>query len=527
MNIPVEVFMNMESRKKNVLIISMSTLQKNSKTNYYYVKHKGESVPIFYSGKYSMEPGTKHVLYKLGKEGRKLDKIIMLSTPESRNESENENNANAVEYYKNEIKRFINEGDALKNYKEVDSLSESDKEILCNFITKVEGVSYSRIELEELFVEIPLLDMRNLSYEAIPKIVKEVLKIKEMGINLFLDMQGGSRVSTFIINAAVNMLQDDTIKLERSYATLYNRNNVVHQLRDESLSNHVFDMVSGMDEFLNYGRAKKFEEYFAYYKENYKKGEKLEEELIVETIDEISDAISICNVDGFYIGLNKLKPRIEVYKKLPSENKDAIFQAFVEKLEKTYEGILSENRRAIDVMEWCLEKEWYQQALTVCESKMPQQMVTEKVVYYCKSSKEKNKEVAKLNKYFREAKINKNAIKDTALFVVKNMKHYENDKKNKNLLYLIDKGELYSDYCTGADRERFKKTINGYDKLANMRNKVNHGNATDIRIENLKAAITEFINNYRELVQDNWKTNQLSVDCMITIAEINKCKENG
>lgn len=522
MNIPMEVRQVISNNKKNVLIISMSTLRKNSETNYYYVKHEGEEISDFYCGKYSMEPGTKHVLNKLAKGGRKLDKIILLSTPESKNIAHDNGSENAVEYYINEIRRFIKQGDILEETEKVPRFSENDSKVIRNFITKIDNITYSDDELNNLFVEIPLSDMRVLSYEAIPNIVEEVLKISgQQGANLFLDMQGGSRVSTFIINAAVNMLQDENIKLERSYATLFNRDNKVHQLRDESLSNHIFDMVSGMDEFLNYGRAKKFKEYFNYYKENYKKGDVLAEEAIVQSIEEISDAISICNIDGFYKGLDHLEEHIIAYKGLKSENKDSIFQAFVDKLEKTYEGILAEDRRAVDVMEWCLKKEWYQQALTVCESKMPKQMVEEKVVYYCKNSNEKQSVIDRLNANYNKNKYMCRGVKDAYLFVIK---YYEYRNGRDNLTELIENGLLYSDYYSGSLKAKVKEITDRYFELANIRNKVNHGAAGSVDLEKLKIDMSKFINLYREVVQDNWKNNRISADCIITMNQIKKGK---
>ena len=522
MNIPMNILKSIEDNKKNVLIISMSTLQVNNRTNYYYVKHKGK-ITSWYCGEYSMEPGTKHVLNKLGKEKRKLDKIIMLSTPEARNESKDEKCKNAVEHYINEIKRFIKQGDVLDNCDKLENLSQTDKEILVNFETKID-TKYSEEELENLFVEIKLGNVANLSYEAIPEIVDEVLKISDNGVNLYLDMQGGSRVSTFIINAAVNMLRDENINLERSYATLYNRSNQAHQLKDESLSNRIFDMVSGMDEFLNYGRAKKFKEYFKYYKEEYKKVNKLAEDPIVETICDISDAISICNIEGFYKGLDRLKKEIDVYRKKDSELKDAIFQAFIQKIEKTYGVILSRDRRAIDVMEWCLQKEWYQQALTVCEAKVPEQMIKEKVVYYCKTSGEKDKELQKLSKYYNSDEGQKycKSVKDSAIFVIKNYKYNKDKEKNRkdSLIKLIVQGELYSDYYPRSGA-KLEKVIDKYFELARERNKVNHAGES-VDLGKLKITMEQFIAYYQELVQDNWKTNYLSDDCMFTMNEIKK-----
>lgn len=485
---------------KNVLIISMSTLKKNSKKNFYYVKD-GEVIESFYSGRYSMEPGTKHILNKLSKDNKKMNKIIMLITPEAKNTNNKPENENAIEYYKEEIKRFVKEGDVYSDLTEVD-----------DFETKL-SVEYTSDEVDNLFEEIELSDSNKLSYEAVPEIVEKVLKESENGdyeVRLFLDMQGGSRVSTFIVNAAVHMLQDDKIKLDSTYATLYNQDNKAHQLRDESLSNHVLDMVSGMDEFLNYGRAKKFKEYFAYYKEKYKKGNKLAEEPIVKTICSISDAISICDIEGFYKGVDQLKVEIDKYYDEVPDAKDAIFQAFIQKIEKTYVGIWEKDRRAIDVMKWCLNKEWYQQALTVCEAKIPEQMIKEKVVYYDETF---------LTKFYNYYLLNKGQlkhVKDSSIFVFKNYLYEFNGKTRAKGSWkdLIEADELLSEY---KGDEKLYQVLLQYTKLAGLRNQINHVGQS-VKLEKLIDKMKKFIESYDTLVGDNRKTN----DYIITMDDIKR-----
>lgn len=513
MSKPMEVNEN-NKKEKNVLIISMSTLKEDSaENNYYFIDKNNEDKKLWYRGQYSMVPGTKHILNYLGEKNRKLDRIIMLSTLEAKGQTKDKNGnivdkegfVNAVNHYKEKIKEFIK--------------TENTEEAIDDQVVKQinNNKEYLNDNLEKLFVDIELNSVETSSaYEKIPEVVEKVLEFKDAGtkINLFLDMQGGARVSTFIINAAVNMLRDEDTRLECSYAIAYEPGKTEHQLSDESLSNYILDMVSGMDEFLNYGRAKKFEKYFKHYKE-IRNVTQCEEDCIVTSMNKISNAISICNIKGFYKGLDELEKKIKEYNE-PSKQKDAIFKTFIEKIKKEYEGILSsERRRAIDVMKWCLEKEWYQQALTVCEAKMPEQMIREKVVYY------DEKFLAKFANYYSLNQSKLEHVKDSSIFVFKNYMHEFNDKTRAEGSWedLIKEGELLSDY---KDEEKLYQVLLQYTQLAGLRNQINHVGQS-VKLKKLIDKMNRFIDNYNALVGTCEEIN----DYVISMDEIKEFSNEG
>lgn len=509
--------------EKNVLLISMSILS-NKEKNYYYVLHSDKK-PDCYTGISSMAAGTKHVLHRLARQGRNLDKVIVLTTPEVKGEQ-------ALEQYMEEIKSFINEGDDISGMKE----AAWDEEVKDNVLQQLEevktfGACCTADDFEKIICQIDIPSPNaELSYSAIPEIVREISKLRanDNRVNLFLDMQGGSRVSTFIVNSAVNMMRDgDNVKLERSYATLYNRKYQVHQLRDESMSNHVLDLVSGMDEFLNYGKAKKFLEYYDYYmRKHYRLREEDDnypEKKVIESIKRISDAIGIANVDGFYQGLNALKVALDDYKE-HEEKRDDLFVGFIDRIEKAYEGILDSNRRAIDVMDWCIKKEWYQQALTVCESKMPELFIRDKVVYYCKEDgSDRSEQIEALKEYFNsDDNTYKKNNADVNLFVIKyyEYKHIspnnpaENPKSIRpfSLYDLLRDRKLHSKYWRYATRNKTKGVLEKYFKICKLRNSVNHGDSQSVNMTGMLQLMREFIAEYRELVGDNWKDPNMQFD---------------
>lgn len=509
--------------EKNVLLISMSIIS-NKEKNYYYVLHSDKK-PDCYTGISSMAAGTKHVLHRLARQGRKLDKIIVLTTPEVKGEQ-------ALERYMEEIRSFIQDGDDISGIKEA-AWDEKVKDDVLQQIKEetTYGACCTADEFENIICQIDIPSPNaELSYSAIPEIVREIseLRANDNQVNLFLDMQGGSRVSTFIVNSAVNMMRDgDNVKLERSYATLYNRKYQVHQLRDESMSNHVLDLVSGMDEFLNYGKAKKFLEYYDYYmRKHYRVKEDNDnypEKKVIESIKSISDAIGIANVDGFYQGLDALKSALEDYKKYEGK-RDDLFVGFIDRIEKSYEGILDSNRRAIDVMDWCIKKEWYQQALTVCESKMPELFIRDKVVYYCKDDgSDKENQIVALKTYFNSPENNnKKNNADVNLFVIKNYEYKYISPSNTavkpkpmrpfSLCDLLRDGKLHSDYWRYPIRNKAKDVFKKYFEICRFRNSVNHGDSQTVNMVDMIDLMRQFITDYRELVGDNWKNPNMQFD---------------
>ena len=96
--------------QKNVLLLNMSRLQGNN-VNFYYSDidviedGKKQVKRCFYRGTSSLEPGTKNILWRLAREGKYIDKIIILATPETKGEGK------AVEVYKENIKKYLIEGE--------------------------------------------------------------------------------------------------------------------------------------------------------------------------------------------------------------------------------------------------------------------------------------------------------------------------------------------------------------------------------------------------------------------------------
>ena len=396
-----------------------------------------------------------------------------------------------------------------------------------------------RIDFEVVLIESPQIGLASKSMPDLVNKIKEV-KGENEKVNLFIDMQGGVRASTFIVNAVINMLEEEDIVLEKAYATNYTPRDILHPIRNEILAHRIFDLVSGMDEFIQYGKAEKFKEYFDNYikvqnkqsviaSETVENKDKSKEEEIVISITRISDAISVCDIDKFYRELQVLekllKPLLDDIKNAKDnsdptlwEKVDPVFATVVEKIYQAYENVFkycaedADGYDSVGVMKWCLDKKLYQQALTICESKIPKQIVEDGLVEIT--------DRGKMEAIFAYDKANRKTFSpDIETYAIKNYEYYFNGKKRPQSLFAVLSSRnkfLDSKY---KEIKVFRSLIKEYFQICQLRNKINHGNCKDYKGNDitptyLQTKIQLFIDYYdemRKLVNKDTKENRVEM----------------
>ena len=358
----------------------------------------------------------------------------------------------------------------------------------------------------DLFDVIPLDDGKE--YDAIPEIAG---KFSQLGsnVNLYIDMQGGRRNETFIINAVINMLKVRNINVVKSFATDYDNENVINEIKDITLTNNIYDMVSGMDAFLRYGRGDNFKEYYAKYRvlKNIGEDTELPEDCIVNDIEQISEAISMCDVETLPEKIRTIYNHITNYKE--AQGKDPLFATLVEDIYNEYTklrlawGAIPDNILAI--IRWCVEKGLIQQALTLCEAKIPDIFVKKGIIYYAQESDSNTEKNAR--RAFTELKNDKKfaewQCRNTNYFFVK---YYLERKK-----IIDDNGELTADgnesklkvFSNLSSDNIIDKatclntTLDNYRKICRYRNGINHAK----RVNGRSVAYNEIVDEIGQLCE--------------------------
>ncbi len=219
--------------------------------------------------------------------------------------------------------------------------------------------------------------------------LKKKVQTKET-INVYIESNGGIRYVLTMILSICNALEGeyDNFEIKQIYSMIFDRNHATKILETKD----VFDSIQVptiINEFLSYGRTEQLKKYFEYMKAE--PNTYVREQAILDKLDELTENIFLCRVeyiiDGFY-GDNNIHKMIDDYiKDNPNPSgKEKVFVHILNAIKSHYLDYLyyrenDDNKElSIDnlylpnMINWCLDKGYVQQALTLAAERYPRYM---------------------------------------------------------------------------------------------------------------------------------------------------------
>ena len=452
---------NKEKKIENVILLSMSTLPDKVKQN----EFKFEKEERIFYGQSQLSPDTKTILSIIDAKGEGIDRIVILATKEAREKKEitlidgeekeiSKENVDAVSFFEDEILAYV--AKRKKNPKEY-----------C-----LQNLSLT----EDKFVVVDL-DEEEFIYDA----VKAIKGDGDKEINLYINMQGGIRSTMMKMNAITELLESQNVRVAGRYANNYNAG---QSQPYESVSvaddYRPYELVTAMTIFKKYGRGEKLLEYFSD-ADKYPLSNKL-----AEAIKLAADSIQLCDVDGFDEAIEAIREFDNVYKESEAST---TLKIIYQDIKSDYESILNAEHKYVAQIRWCLNKGFLQQAMTILESKMPDEYVRSGILYFCQKGQEEDV----LNKFelmYENYYLTPDQQKDRKeAYMMKNINHFfinsivgQNEYTKKLFIrssfgqYQIEKyfGILEEDFKTGVEESYWN-----YRKIKKIRNEMNHAQSSE------------------------------------------------
>ena len=319
----------------NILMLNLSTFPYDAEKKeyksmvshpfFYLVPETGEQRSV--EGIYQLDP----VPNMLFKEGIELDRAIVFSTAKTRIPKE-----------------IIADDYADGPISEVEYFLRHLKSIMLQEDTKVEVIDINENQPEE-------------AIDAASRLIESWTANADA--HLYIDTHGGFRDTQLIEEAIIKLVTAD--RLETTvYSVHYEGSGKSFISEDKAIK--IFDFVSGMNEFMNYGRIDSLLKYLDF---------ESNRELL-KPIIEISEGIQWSNLTSFENGIKHLR---NYYKK--DKKVDNIYLSMFEgRIRADYGGLLGDSLNGIDMLKWCLKKGFYQQALTVIEARIPYDFFAKEII---------------------------------------------------------------------------------------------------------------------------------------------------
>jgi len=396
---------------------------------------------------------------------------------------------------------------------------------------------------EDSFVLISIDESR--TEEGIYKAVQEIRRQKKEalgGLRLYLDSHGGFRSVQLVLQAVISLLEFEGIRPERIFKVENDAGNTF--IKEDHDTDKVFDFVSGMNEFLNYGKSDSLEAYLEKCEDR-----SLRMQALSRNIKAVSDAVQLCAMKRFDEKLDAMAEWIE-RNGTGSEAGTDFVALFIENIRADYGVLLDrEKRTVLDKVKWCRKKGFLQQALTVIESQMPEELLGRGILLYdedkmvpgedggsvrgepgiqlkdvVQRSKSKGRRWVKDKNYVFDNWTKQNVTeydqekKKTVSISLKrgNSQEYEKMKLvgiefSRPIMLRTDEGRkvkienaisLPPEVLERKNKETLNRFLQLHVALKELRNNVNHaGLEGSISMENVRTAVTAYINMAEKLYQ--------------------------
>jgi hypothetical protein len=275
---------------------------------------------------------------------------------------------------------------------------------------------------------------------------------------LHVDITGGFRHASMMMMEVIQLLKFSGIHIGKVIYSDFNQKKII----DVTEIQNMFTLTSGVEEFVNYGSVQAIESYFGQVPEN-KKGKELKK--LLDAMKKFSNAIKICQIGSIENSLKALHSRIKQYENLKDKNMhEQLFFQMIDIIKRGYGKLLSPEPSRLDIIRWCVNKGFLQQAMTMCTEWIPEFVVTLHI--YCPKDKETYQEKARHDKNKRTwKKIFVETFKKQCLF-------------RKNSQYMLDEGKVSSwlqdKNIVSQYPEEGKEILRRYFTLRDNRNDINH-----------------------------------------------------
>lgn len=405
-------------------------------------------------------------------------------------------NTNLVKKYQEDLQKLTIELEDMRNHR----LATEKQYVKEKIFEKLDSNSKLKCREENKQVKIQFVPLKKENeIDNIQGLLHSIQKDKE-AIEIYLDMQGGSRTDGYIRSAVLSLLNNDessNVKLKKVIACDFERGKFFNPIKDETKRYKITDLVSGMNAFLNYGKAEQLNQTWRELTED---GQHDEVQDIIDLMRKVDQSLSLCDVNSLVENISKLYKRLNKKIKVTNSNEE-FMEVLRNNILDDYKGIVE--RGEIDIfalVKWASKKGFIQQAITLIESRMPEQMVKDGYFTYCSTEADKEKASLVVEEAMKSGAMQKYKLDDINHAMVQEAAYtYKSNFENPaNRIFL--RSDCLKTYRNNDD------VLKTYAKIWSKRNNTNHAGNKSVDYNDIHALIEEFIScyeNMRLLIHEN------------------------
>ena len=186
-------------------------------------------------------------------------------------------------------------------------------------------------------------------------------------VTLHVDLTGGMRHVNMMMLELTRLLEYSGMTVGKILYSNYRRD---LPCTVEEIQNvyDLFQLIAGVEEFVNFGSVKALNIYYA----NRNISDSLQK--LCDAMKNFAEAIKLCHYGQFKKAIENLHDAVHDFDKHESENVEDILMArLIGRIRENYHDLIANrNKDDLQIIRWCLDNDYLQQALTLYTERIPE-----------------------------------------------------------------------------------------------------------------------------------------------------------
>ncbi len=234
-------------------------------------------------------------------------------------------------------------------------------------------------------------------------LVRVLREIGAEGLNIYMDMQGLESAEGYMILGVLSMLEEDKtcpIRFREIITTVEEEDGFVRVIDNREMKRYDINrLVTGMSAFIRYGKV---DEIVRYWQSRNISDRHVD--VLLYAMKQIDEGVSLCNIGVLETGIRLLKQTLsQPLEEAPRQLELNIFRILEDTIRMDYGALLEgDTLDELELVRWAFRKKFYQQAVTIIESRMPQDFLEKRILYYAEDEEQIKEFKKELNRVYWE-----------------------------------------------------------------------------------------------------------------------------
>ena len=311
------------------------------------------------------------------------------------------------------------------------------------------------------------------------------------GVDLYLCLQNSEASVTMSIINFTNLLRvipDSQVRIRKIITASSRPNVLAERISDDTETQNVSMLLSGMNAFLNNGKAKGVVDYW---KQAGSKSARVDS--LVFAMRNIDNGISLCDINDIERGIRSLRDILSQENQVKADTPmEQLFEILLHATRKDY-GRLPEADKIefIDLVRWAYRKEFWQQTLTLIESRAPEEFIDKGFYYYCDSEDDREHVAGIFGQIYYDLRpFEKYKLDNVSHYYVKYYSRQRANQQKRGKEYMQSYARLRAEELDNKnpgeiracsicpDRSAVEDLLFAYYYIGDVRNQTNHAAQT-------------------------------------------------